>query len=525
MLNSMRTLSKGIVSKLLMLLLILSFAAWGIGDMLKANAPHYAAKVGGEAISLSEFEQQRTSVARQLEASGIKNLPKGQLEFSVIRQLIQQKLGLMAMRDMGLFVNDALVGKTIASIPEFQDEHGKFSSARFTFALEKQRLSEKAFVSQFKRYIAGNFLTDSLDMSDTVPPASIIALEAIIGGETRDAVLLTVPARDAMDEANETAFKAYYESHKNTDYLSTETRTLEYVVLTQPEIDALVDASITDAMVSEAMTTRKNTSKLEIREQLRKEERDSVMQTLSNTVEDELAAGKTIGQAFSKAGINATPQRLENATAAMAKSSESDITRTVAEQGFGLSEGEISRIIRSKNGTLLMVSAKKINAAAPKPYEQVRSDVKAHLGKELARDAARAKAQTVKEALAKAPNWQAVADEQNLASRIVSRVARPGADGKAVEGIPAALQQAIFERAVGEVAGPLALENGDQLMAIVTATHQPDIDTAAIKPSQEAAKIGKQLTQNIENRAYQAFGARHAVVINPELMRASASGE
>jgi peptidyl-prolyl cis-trans isomerase D len=522
MLNTMRTLSKGIVSKLLMLLLVLSFAAWGVGDMLKSGGANYAAKVGSESVSIGEFQQQRSNVGRQLEAVGIKNLPKGQLEFTVIRQLIQQKLGLMAMRDMGLFVNDALVGKTIASIPEFQDEHGKFSSMRFKFALEKQRLTEKAFVGQFKRDIAGRFLTDSLDMSDTMPPTSIVALEAIVGGETRDAVLITVPARDAMDTSNETTFKAYYESHKNTDYLTSETRTLEYVVLAQPEIDALVDAAVTDAMVNDAMTTRKNTSKGQVREQLHKEQRDSVMQSLSNTVEDELAAGKTIGQAFTKAGIRTAPQRLENATADMAKTGENDIAKTVAEQGFGLSEGEISRLIRSKNGTLLMVSVKKINASIPKPYEQVRDDVKAKLSKELARDAARAKAQTVKAAIAKSSNWQAVADEQHLGSRIVSRVARPSADGKAAAGIPTALQQAIFERAVSEVAGPLSLENGDQLMAIVTATHQPDIDTASIKPSKEAAK---RLTQGIEDRAYQSFSARHKVVINPQLMRASARGE
>jgi len=80
---------------------------------------------------------------------------------------------------------------------------------------------------------------------------------------------------------------------------------------------------------------------------------------------------------------------LNNATADMAKTSEDDVTKTVAQQGFGLSEGEISHLIASKKGTLLMVSAKKINAAAPKSFDEVKADVKAHLGKELAADAAR----------------------------------------------------------------------------------------------------------------------------------------
>jgi peptidyl-prolyl cis-trans isomerase D len=107
MLGSMRTLSKSFASKLLMLMLIVSFAAWGVGDILTSSGnPSYAAKVGSETVPIGEFQQQRQLMQRQLESMGIQGMPPGRLEMTIIRQLITQKLSMLAMRDMGLFVND-----------------------------------------------------------------------------------------------------------------------------------------------------------------------------------------------------------------------------------------------------------------------------------------------------------------------------------------------------------------------------------------------------------------------------------
>ncbi|MDX2094602.1 MAG: SurA N-terminal domain-containing protein [Alphaproteobacteria bacterium] len=526
MLSSMRTLSKSIVSKALMFLLVISFGVWGIGDIMNSSGPGYAAKVGNETISLGEFQQQRAQVARQLEALNIKNLPAGQLELSVIRQLVQQKLTLQFMRDMGLFVNDATVSRFIADLPEFKDESGVFSADAFRAVLAHQRLSEQAFVDQIRNDIAGRFLVESLAMQDATTPSSLLMLEAMSHAQTRDAVLLTIPAHSAMDTKNEAALQAFYEENKSVLYLRPETRTLEYVVLNERDIDALLEAAITDALLGEARATRTGSSDATLRAQLKQEQRDSVMQTLSNTIEDALAAGKPIAEAFRSAGIHAAPRTLDQARADMATTGGDDISRTVVEQGFGLNEGEISRLIRSPQGALLMVAVKTVQPAAPKPYEEVKADVGTRLARQLAREAAVAKAQTVKAALAKSPNWQTVAAEHALSSRVISRLARPVESKPAtVNGVPPALQHAIFERAVGEVAGPLTLDNGDQLLALITQAHLPD--RAAIKTTgaDKRVPIAQTTAEAIEAEAFQAFAAKHKVTLNPALLRATASEE
>lgn len=521
MLNSMRKLSGSIVSKLLMLLLVVSFGVWGVGDILRDSGPGYAAKVGGETITTGEFQQQNALVARQLQNIGMQGVEPNKLKSIVLRQLIQQKLTLLAMHDMGLFVNDTLVGSVVADIPEFKDKNGKFSSKLFADTLANQRLSEAAFVGQMKRDIAGKFLVDSLNMSDALPPESVLSLEQTVAGETRDAVLITIPARASDEGVDEAALTDFYEKNKAVSYMNSERRTLEYVVLSEADLDALVDASITDDMLAQAATEKPDLAKPLLRLKLRSEQRDSVLHTLTNRVEDELAAGQSLAEAFHKAGVTASVRTLADATAEQAQTSNDDIVKTVAEQGFGLSQGEVSNLVTSKKGARLMVAVKAITPAAPKPFESVKADVKTRLTKQLARDAAITKARTVKEALGKEPNWQAVTESMHLATRMVSRVARP-VEGKASPNaaLPPALQQALFEHAVGESAGPLTLENGDQLLAVITESHLPKV-TATSGSAKSMGALADKLAGDIQNRAYQSFTAQHPVKVNPALLRAT----
>jgi hypothetical protein len=319
-------------------------------------------------------------------------------------------------------------------------------------------------------------------------------------GETRDAVLLTVPAKASGGDADESTLKAFYEENKTASYMRPEQRTLEYVVLNKAEIERLGSAKKGE----ESLT------------------REEALHQFGNTVEDELAAGKTMGEAFAKAGIEAAPRTLTHATAELGKTSDDEVVKTVVEQGFGLGEGEISRLISTKTGTMLMVSAKKISLTEPKPFEEVRADVEARLSKQLIRDGAREKANTVKADLAKAPNWQAVAETHGLGTRAVSRIARP-VDGKSTtDGVPLALQQAIFERKVGEVAGPLTLDNGDQLLALITQSRLPE-KSAALASTKDASRMSDQLGQDVQGRAYESFSKAHKVTINPALMRQQAA--
>ena len=117
----------------------------------------------------------------------------------------------------------------------------------------------------------------------------------MIQGETRDAVLLTIPASTPA-KPDEAALKAFYEENKTLSYLRPEQRVLDYVVLTKADIEGL--------------TTNKAGEKTS---------REEALHQFGNDVEDALAAGKTMGEAFKAAGIVATVHTLNNATAETSK--------------------------------------------------------------------------------------------------------------------------------------------------------------------------------------------------------------
>jgi triphosphoribosyl-dephospho-CoA synthetase len=108
-----------------------------------------------------------------------------------------------------------------------------------------------------------------------------------------------------------------------------------------------------------------------------------------------------------------------------------------------------------------------------------------------------------------------------LPTRIVSKLARPSENGalaNANNDVPLALQQAIFEHAVGSVAGPLTTEKGDQVLAVILANHQdkPNISTKALE--EIAKKISETMNQLVQARALTLLAEKHPITINPALL-------
>ena len=55
MLNIIRNLVKSIFGKLLLLVMVASFAVWGMGDLLRSGDSGLVAKVGNQKITINEF--------------------------------------------------------------------------------------------------------------------------------------------------------------------------------------------------------------------------------------------------------------------------------------------------------------------------------------------------------------------------------------------------------------------------------------------------------------------------------------
>ena len=526
MLNTMRSIASGFIAKALLLFLVITFGVWGIGDIFRSGAgSNYAARVGDETISIAEFEHNKSIISRQMQAMGIQGADADKLSVGILRQLVQQKLILLATDDLGLAVNENLLAQSLKNLAQFQNLDGQFSASAFKKSLADLRMNEAQFLAQLRNETAGKFLLASLDISDVIPPAAVVNLTARAGSETRDVVLMTIPASVAPAPPSDAQIQTYYDENKATLYMENEKRSLEYVTFAAADVDALIDQSITPDMMADAkvsMTGKTSEASPEkIRAHLRAQQRDSVLRALSNKVEDALAAGGSLGEAVAKAGVKATSKLITDITADALKTETDDVLKTVEKQGFQMADGEISNIITTPKGAILMVSVKAITPAAPKKLEQVMADVKTRIGLAMARDAARQKAQALRTELSSNSNWQSVTESQHITATTVSNLQRPVDGAASNSAVPLAMQQAIFEHEVGTTAGPLALANGDQLLALVQASHHTTPVLSASAKEKITRQIADGMNQKLQSRAFNLFAERHKVDVNQAVLRNS----
>ncbi|MFM9889928.1 MAG: SurA N-terminal domain-containing protein [Rickettsiales bacterium] len=521
MLESMRKIAGGVPAKILLVLLVISFGVWGVGDILRGSGAGYVAKVGGETISVGEFQQQQSRIARQMQAAGI-NIDASKIQLAVLRQLIQQKLVTHTVADAGLFVDDALVARALARDPQLQGLDGKFSDSAFHNMLREQGLNEPAFLAQMKTEIGGNFLLASLDMRDVSPPTSVLALAATIAGETRDAVLVNVTP-GSIAAPTDAEIQQFYDDNASTLYQQPERRTFEFVTPSADDINALIDKTITNDMVRDTVATSPGMTPEKARQLLRGQQRDGALRELSNQVEDAMAAGASIGEAVAKAGLRAQSRVLSNVTVDQFTQTKDALSQTVTSQGFTLAEGEVSHLLTTPQGMYVFVGVKSITPAAPKPLAEVKADVTKQVAQLNARDAGRKRAAEIKEALQAGTNWQAVLNKFGAEGRMVRDIKRPKANANNEADLPPALAQAIFEQPVGKVAGPLARDNGAQQLAYILASHLPTTTPGEAAQATAAKSIGAELNAGVQAQAFDSMAQTQGIKVNKAAFAQGAS--
>jgi len=160
MLEFMRKSANSIFIKALLGLLILSFAAWGIGDIFNGRASSTAvATVGESEISTAEFrgeyarELQRMSqifgqeISReQGQAMGIGNL--------LVSRLVQSALINESAKNLGLLITNDQILDEIRRTPDFFNDAGQFDRNIFINILGRSGFSEDSYIARVRESMA-----------------------------------------------------------------------------------------------------------------------------------------------------------------------------------------------------------------------------------------------------------------------------------------------------------------------------------------------------------------------------------
>lgn len=515
MLNAMRSTAQSYIMKAILLLLVLSFAVWGVGDTVRGANNSSLASVGGESISYNDFARRTATLERMMQSMGMTGVDRSAIEDQVLRQLVEEKLIALRLKEIGVSPNKQLMAGRLKAAPMFHDLTGKFDPKLFRATLAQRQMSEATFLEELKSDIRAQAFTSSLGTETINPPAALLALEAASAAERRDAQVVTINAASVRAEAPDAeALQAYYDRSKDTRYLAPETRTLEYVTFPASALEKHAKDHVTNDDVAAHYEAEKSRLENEAaaRTELEAQAMETVLDDVSVEIEDALAGGSSMGEAVAAAGIAAQSNRLSDITAAQAATEKNALKRGVAERGFTLEEGETSALDVTTDGQYFIVAVQSVNPAAPKPYDAVKADVTERVTKLERNRLVRAKANDVKDALA-AEDKQALA-KLGVNARDVRGIRR--AETGATPGVPALLAQAVFEHKLGGVAGPLIQDDGNALVAKVTA-----ITHAAVAPKADPkldAAARKQINNDVLNGYYRTLTTRYPVSINTGML-------
>ena len=198
MIEMMRNKAASWVAKILAFLLILSFAVWGIGDMVRGPIEgDVIAKVGGTEISQKELNNQVRSLVsimrRQLGGNfDAQQAAKLGLIDQTVDQLINTRLLQLEAQNLGLGVGEDLIRQTIFEDQRFRTRGNKFDRLTFNRFLRQEDLSEAKYVELLKQEIAQKQITNALRAS-SYAPKSLVNILYKYRNEKRIAEIINIP--------------------------------------------------------------------------------------------------------------------------------------------------------------------------------------------------------------------------------------------------------------------------------------------------------------------------------------------
>ena len=248
MLHSMRQGAQSTAAKIIIGLIVLSFAAFGLETLLPGGAGTSVAEINGEEITPSALQEAVTQQKRQLvsilgDDIDPAMLDDDRLQPRALDSLIQRTLLLQKSSALNLIASETQVGKSITAMEAFQ-LNGKFSADAYRSVLANAGYTPE----RFRRAQADDILLTQLQtaISETeFTTGTERAASANLLAEERDVRYLVIAESDLVstDDLSYEAVQRYYEENQ-ASFFNPEQIIADYILLDLEDFVVSVDESV-----------------------------------------------------------------------------------------------------------------------------------------------------------------------------------------------------------------------------------------------------------------------------------------
>ncbi len=220
MLQAIRDRAQGLIVWIIVGLIIITFALFGLSSYLGGGGKAVVATVNGTEISQAEFLHEYQNMRERLQQMLGENyrpelFDESRMKQQVLESLIRRVLIDQALADDNFHVAFERVAKTIHGISAFQGPDGKFSAERYKQVMRVQGMDPDRFVLQVARDIAQQDLQGGIQDSAVVTDGQlrdVLRLE----GQQREAGYFLLPVARYQNKVklDEQTVADWYEKNK-----------------------------------------------------------------------------------------------------------------------------------------------------------------------------------------------------------------------------------------------------------------------------------------------------------------------
>lgn len=254
MLDKLREGAQGKVAKVILGLIILSFALAGVGSYLNGPARTAPATVNGNDISAPALENayrneralmesQMGEAFNQLAANPdyMKQFRRGVLDRLIDQALIDDKA-----RSLGLRVSDEQIKQAIVAMPEFA-ENGKFSNDRYLQLIRRAGMTPEMFRDSLRQDMVRQQLMGAVLGSEFALKGEAEQLDRLYN-QTRDLRLIRLAASAYVDgiEVSDAEVEQFYKAN-SARFMNDETVKVDYLLLDAANLGKNIKVTEQDA--------------------------------------------------------------------------------------------------------------------------------------------------------------------------------------------------------------------------------------------------------------------------------------
>ncbi|MES2215139.1 MAG: SurA N-terminal domain-containing protein [Pseudomonadota bacterium] len=380
MLQTIRSAADNVLFRIMLIIIVVSFAFWGVKDNLNTvGGSDVVTFKNSDPITVDEFARAKALEISRIQRMSGKILAEEdmqQINKIVLEKLIAEKLLNFAVKEYGVNFDDKTTAQLIKQISVFHDKNGVFDIELLKASARNAGMTEEEFSEFLKNKLMQNTVVN-LYASTTIIPQTL--MRNIVDFMSTECVVdIASKNLDSFEkgvslEATSEQLEDFYKEHIEL-FTAPEKRSISYIVINPAAVKKQVVVKPEDAKKffdeNKDEFNGRSFEKMQsdIMNLLSLRYAEEMMNEINKTLEDEVAAGSSLQEIAKKMKF---PLQGIKAADALALQENKDIG-VIAESVLGLQSGEVSYPLELPEGKgVVLVEILDITPKQTKDFQSI----------------------------------------------------------------------------------------------------------------------------------------------------------